>query len=42
MVLTIVASHESISPASNDFAVRPFLATLKRDVHVAINRLEVT
>lgn len=39
--LTIVASHKSIPPASNDLAVCPFLATLERNVHVAIDRLEV-
>lgn len=42
MTLTIVASNESVAPTSDKLAIRPLLASLERNVHVAVNRLQIT
>jgi hypothetical protein len=39
---TIVAADESISPVANDTSFGELLTSLKRDVHVAINGLQIT
>jgi len=38
---TVVASHKRIAVAASHLAVHKFSCALERDVHVAINRLEL-
>jgi hypothetical protein len=39
---TIIPAHEGISPVANYAALCDFLAPFKSDVHVTIDRLQVT